>query len=494
MRTPRAWSSSRHAQRPAARRRRTRAATPRAGHPTTRPARTSIVSQRNPMPSAPSTTSASDASSTPPPTIATWPGTWCRSTSSRGHSRNLPNRTTPPPPLDATLPPDAPGPRALDRDREPGRRARSGPGPPPPRARRARRRRPRRRDRAVGRRRRPRRPGPRRVRARAAPSSRAGATAPSACSRASPPTRAACSASCPLGSGNDFARQLDLPRGDLAAAIDVLRTGQVLPTDLGRAHTADGATHLVHDRRQHRLRRGRERVGQRRHLDERHPALRARDAAHARRVLAHARARHRRRHRHRDRRVAGRGGQHAHLRERDDDHARGRACTTACSTCASSARCRAPSSSARSRRCSRAPTSSTRRCAPRAGRTSIVEALDPTPAVDLWASGEHAGPLPARLEPVAGALGGRGAAPTADYLTVSVPSMPWRAVAGDAAVEGVLPGLQIDLLRLRPAATVGLELEARVGAVEHEVVDAVLGGELDRRDPRVGGDRSSGLK
>jgi diacylglycerol kinase (ATP) len=44
----------------------------------------------------------------------------------------------------------------------------------------------------------------------------------------------------PLGSGNDFARQLELPRGDVAAAIDVLRTGHLLPTDLGRAHTADG--------------------------------------------------------------------------------------------------------------------------------------------------------------------------------------------------------------------------------------------------------------
>ena len=35
---------------------------------------------------------------------------------------------------------------------------------------------------------------------------------------------------------------------------------------------------------------------------------------------------------------------------------------------------------------------------------SLVEALAPTPAVDLWASGEHVGALPAHLEPVAGAL------------------------------------------------------------------------------------------
>ena len=46
----------------------------------------------------------------------------------------------------------------------------------------------------------------------------------------------------PLGSGNDFARQLDLPRGDHEAAIEVLRTGHVVHADLGRARTADGAT------------------------------------------------------------------------------------------------------------------------------------------------------------------------------------------------------------------------------------------------------------
>jgi diacylglycerol kinase (ATP) len=46
----------------------------------------------------------------------------------------------------------------------------------------------------------------------------------------------------PVGSGNDFARQLEIPRGDLDAAIDVLRTGRVVTADLGRVHTADGAT------------------------------------------------------------------------------------------------------------------------------------------------------------------------------------------------------------------------------------------------------------
>jgi diacylglycerol kinase (ATP) len=46
----------------------------------------------------------------------------------------------------------------------------------------------------------------------------------------------------PVGSGNDFARQLDIPRADLDAAIDVLRTGRVVAADLGRVHTADGMT------------------------------------------------------------------------------------------------------------------------------------------------------------------------------------------------------------------------------------------------------------
>jgi diacylglycerol kinase (ATP) len=46
----------------------------------------------------------------------------------------------------------------------------------------------------------------------------------------------------PLGSGNDFARQLDVPRGDVRAALDVVRTGHVVHTDLGRVRTADGRT------------------------------------------------------------------------------------------------------------------------------------------------------------------------------------------------------------------------------------------------------------
>jgi diacylglycerol kinase (ATP) len=38
------------------------------------------------------------------------------------------------------------------------------------------------------------------------------------------------------------------------------------------------------------------------------------------------------------------------------------------------------------------------------GTNVTIEALDATAAVDLWASGEHAGPLPAHLEPAPGAL------------------------------------------------------------------------------------------
>jgi diacylglycerol kinase (ATP) len=44
----------------------------------------------------------------------------------------------------------------------------------------------------------------------------------------------------PVGSGNDFARQLDIPRDDIRAAVAVLATGQVRRVDLGHARTADG--------------------------------------------------------------------------------------------------------------------------------------------------------------------------------------------------------------------------------------------------------------
>ena len=103
----------------------------------------------------------------PSTTIATCPGTRCRSTSdgtvTRATYLTLP-RSRPPRYAPARC---TPAPDALDRGREPGRRAGPGPSPAPPRARRARRRRPRPRDRALGRRRRPRGPRPRRVRSRA---------------------------------------------------------------------------------------------------------------------------------------------------------------------------------------------------------------------------------------------------------------------------------------------------------------------------------------
>jgi diacylglycerol kinase (ATP) len=38
------------------------------------------------------------------------------------------------------------------------------------------------------------------------------------------------------------------------------------------------------------------------------------------------------------------------------------------------------------------------------GTTVTVESLDPAHATDLWASGEHVGLLPARIEAVPGAL------------------------------------------------------------------------------------------
>jgi diacylglycerol kinase (ATP) len=44
----------------------------------------------------------------------------------------------------------------------------------------------------------------------------------------------------PTGSGNDFARALGIPRGDPAAAVALLEHGNMERVDLGRAETADG--------------------------------------------------------------------------------------------------------------------------------------------------------------------------------------------------------------------------------------------------------------
>jgi len=48
----------------------------------------------------------------------------------------------------------------------------------------------------------------------------------------------------PSGSGNDLARQLGIPRDDVAAAVAVLRDGDVVAVDLGRARVADGTDTL----------------------------------------------------------------------------------------------------------------------------------------------------------------------------------------------------------------------------------------------------------
>jgi diacylglycerol kinase (ATP) len=46
----------------------------------------------------------------------------------------------------------------------------------------------------------------------------------------------------PTGSGNDFARQLGIPRGDVDAAVALVEGGHERVVDLGRARTADGAS------------------------------------------------------------------------------------------------------------------------------------------------------------------------------------------------------------------------------------------------------------
>jgi diacylglycerol kinase (ATP) len=46
----------------------------------------------------------------------------------------------------------------------------------------------------------------------------------------------------PTGSGNDFARQLDIPRHDVDAALAVIGDGAVARVDLGRATAADGTS------------------------------------------------------------------------------------------------------------------------------------------------------------------------------------------------------------------------------------------------------------
>ena len=129
---------------------------------------------------------------------------------------------------------------------------------------------------ALRRRRRPRGPGPRRVRPWSRRRGLRWRRHRVRARRASPRRPTACSASCPLGSGNDFARQLGIPRDDVTArrrpAPHRRRASQA---DLGRATppTAPprGSPPSPTPASTPRPTAGPTRVA----LDERHPALRA---------------------------------------------------------------------------------------------------------------------------------------------------------------------------------------------------------------------------
>ena len=210
----------------------------------------------------------------------------------------------------------------------------------------------------------------------------------------------------PLGAGNDFARQLDIPRDDYRVAIDLLRTGHVVAVDLGRVHTADGVTTWF-TTVAHRLRRRGEPLGEHASPGSRHPALRRwRCCARSPRTDRVASASPSTTTHGRDRSLARRRRQHPDLRGRHDDHARGERSTTGCSTLRGRRHVTRADFLRTSRRCFAARTSTIRRCAPcprRAGRRRGARLRRLRP-VDLWPSGEHVGPLPARIEPVAGAL------------------------------------------------------------------------------------------
>jgi diacylglycerol kinase (ATP) len=234
----------------------------------------------------------------------------------------------------------------------------------------------------------------------------------------------------PLGSGNDFARQLELPRGDVDAAIEVLRTGQVATVDLGRAHTADGRTTWF--------------------TTVANTGFDAVANAWANRitwtsgtplyVLATLRT------------LAAYSPTPVRVTV-DDTVIETRAWLVAVGNTRTyaSGMMITPAASLHDGLldvCVVGPVSRVEflRTFPSVFRGAhiehpevriergahiSVEALDPGPAVDLWASGEHVGPLPARLEPVAGALavvvpspGRRLPTPGLPYLTVSVPTMP----------------------------------------------------------------------
>ena len=121
----------------------------------------------------------------------------------------------------------------------------------------------------------------------------------------------------------------------------------------------------------------------------------------------------------------------------------------------------------------------------RRGKRVAIEMPETLDTAELWASGERVGPLPAQLEAVPAALP-RGHRVTPRLLDGERAFHALRTVADDVAVEGVLPGLQVDLLRVRRAAAAHLELEPRLLAVvEHQGVPALHAVELELHDARL---------
>ena len=120
----------------------------------------------------------------------------------------------------------------------------------------------------------------------------------------------------PAGTGNDVARYVDIPRSDPQLAADVVVGARTRRIDLARVRR-----HALRHRDGGRLRRGRQRAGQRDALAAGPDALQpghARRAAGLRAAALHARARRRGAPARRD---AGRGRQRAVLRRRAADHA-----------------------------------------------------------------------------------------------------------------------------------------------------------------------------
>ena len=122
----------------------------------------------------------------------------------------------------------------------------------------------------------------------------------------------------PAGTGNDVARYFDLPRKDPVAAADRVIGSRIRTVDLARAGSS-----LLRHRPRRRLRRHRQRAGQRDDVAARPDALQPRHpprAAHVPTVVVHPRPRRRRP---RARRDARRGRQRHVVRRRPPHHRRG---------------------------------------------------------------------------------------------------------------------------------------------------------------------------